>query len=94
MSDSLMSTERRCYLCGNPDVHKHHIYAGTGRRDASEREGCWVYLCPPHHNMSDFGVHFDKQLDERLKRLCQKRWMARTGKSRDEFRAIFGRSYV
>lgn len=92
--ESLYSTEQECWICHSPTVHLHHIYGGHGRRPISDREGCWVYLCPAHHNMSDFGVHFDHQLDQFFKADCQRRWEARNGKGHDDFRQLFGRSYL
>lgn len=94
MSESIISNEQNCYVCGTPyGLHKHHIFEGIGRRQVSERYGCWVYLCARHHNMSDEGVHFNKSLDEKLKRICQEEWEKRYG-DRDEFRKHFRRSYL
>ena len=98
MSESLFSDDPRCLICGRPYVHRHHIYPGNGRRDVSEQEGCWVYLCPFHHNMSNHGVHFDRKLDLTLREECQRRWEAREGLEGDEahdaFRRLFGISYL
>lgn len=94
VKDSLFSNNPECYICHDTRVtHVHHIY-GASNRQISEREGCWVYLCPYHHNMSDFGVHFDKKLNLDLKQECQRRWMVREGKSTEDFRMLFGRSYL
>ena len=86
--------EDGCWLCGNPTVHKHHVYGGTGRRQVSEREGCYVYLCPAHHNMSSVGVHFDHQLDMRLKAECERRWLEANGATEADFIRTFGRNYL
>ena len=94
MSKSLFSDERECWLCHSPEVHKHHVYPGNGRRQISEREGCWLYLCPAHHNMGEFGVHFDRQLDLAIRQECQRRWMESNEATADEFREIFGCSYL
>lgn len=94
MSSSIISNERVCYVCGTPiNLHKHHVYPGNGRREVSEKYGCWVYLCAKHHNMSNAGVHHDKKLDLHLRRLCQARWETKYG-DRDEFRKAFGCSYL
>ena len=94
MAESIISNEKICYLCKTPyNIHKHHIYAGTGRRDNAEKYGCWVYLCAAHHNMSDYAVHFNKTLDLGLKKLCQERWEEIYG-TREEFRTVFGKSYL
>lgn len=92
--ETLYSSERMCFICHSPKVHLHHIYGGNGRRQVSDREGCWLYLCPNHHNMSRFGVHFDKELDKSLKADCQRRWMRKNEKTEQDFIATFGRSYI
>ena len=94
---SLYGNERECFLCHDTNVHKHHIFFGSGRRSISDDEGCWVYLCPMHHNMSDFGVHFDKSLDMFFKEDCQRWWEGREGLKEPEhetFRARFHGSYL
>ena len=91
---SIVSNERVCLVCGTPlDLHRHHVYEGIGRRKLSEKYGCWVWLCARHHNMSQLGVHFNHDLDERIKRVCQREWIKRYG-TKDDFIKIFGRSYL
>ena len=92
-SKSLLSNEQVCYVCGCTGVHRHHIYYGTANRKISEKYGCWVWLCPDHHNMSDAGVHFDKRLDLALKAECQERWEKEYG-TREDFRRIFGKNFL
>lgn len=91
---SLLSDERICLVCGTTqNLHKHHIFGGANRRK-SERDGCWCYLCAPHHNMSDKGVHFNKELDTRLKQRCQIKWQEVYNKSEDDFIKEYGRNYL
>ncbi len=90
---SLISNDKTCYVCGRNTVHKHHIFYGTANRKQSEKYGCWVWLCPYHHNMSNDGVHFNRELDLQIKRECQERWEAEYG-TREEFRNIFGKNYL
>ena len=93
MSKSIISNERKCLVCGTPlGLHKHHIYQAYARR-ASERWGCWCYLCGRHHNLSNEGVHFDKDLDMRLKRHCQRK-LEDLGWKREEFISVFGKNYL
>lgn len=90
---SIISNERFCLVCGSPmNIHKHHIYEGSGRRKLSEQYGCWCYLCARHHNMSNQGVHFNKVLDLKLKQQCQKAF--EWNHTRDDFIKIFGRNYL
>lgn len=81
-------------ICGSrQNIHKHHVFFGANRK-ISEREGCWVYLCARHHNMSDEGVHFNKELDKRLKEITQSAWQANNMASKADFIALFGRNYI
>ena len=94
MSKSLISDEERCWVCYTTmNLHRHHIFYGRDNRLQSELQGCWVYLCSTHHNMSDRGVHFNKALDLRLKQECQRRWESEKG-TRADFIRLFGRSYL
>lgn len=94
MSKSLISSEKKCNVCDTPlDIHRHHIFFGTANRKQSEKYGCWCYLCTRHHNMSDEGVHFNKDLDIKLKKLCQERWEGIYG-TREQFIQTFGRNYL
>lgn len=50
-------------------------------------------MCGYHHNLSAKGVHFNKSLDESLKRLTQERLEAQ-GWTREKFMSVFGRNYL
>ena len=90
--NSIMQDTKECYVTGRPyGLHVHHIFYGPNRKN-SEKYGCWVYLIPEYHNMSDNGVHFDREFDLRLKRECQKRFEEVYPDL--DFREIFGKSYL
>ena len=90
---SILSNEKVCYICGSPNnLHRHHVFGGANRK-RSDREGCWVYLCAPHHNMSDKGVHFDREADLKLKRECERAWVDRNGTIED-FIEAYGKNYI
>lgn len=94
MAKSILQEEKCCFVCMKTyGLHKHHIFEGRGRRQISEREGCWVYLCARHHNASNAGVHFNKPFDTKLKQICQKKWEELNG-SREDFIRTFGRNYL
>ena len=81
-----------CLVCRTTrDIHIHHIYAGSNRKN-SEKHHCIVALCYRHHNGSDAGVHFNRELDLRLKRFAQAKF--EETHTREEFRAIFGKSWL
>ena len=90
---SLISNEKKCYVCGTTqNIHLHHIYRGYAFRKVSDKYGCWVYLCGYHHNLSNEGIHFNKELDTRIKQLCQRKFQEAYPDL--DFRKIFGRSYL
>jgi hypothetical protein len=92
MIDSIMQEEKKCYITGSvTDLHKHHCFDGC-RRKASDKWGCWVWLRSDYHNMSDHGVHFDSELDMRLKRETQKRFERLYG--HNKFMQVFGKNYL
>ena len=62
-----------CYICGSSDrVAIHEIYYGTANRKKSKEDSMCVPLCWTHHNGSNQGVHFNKELDLKLKIIGQK----------------------
>ena len=94
MSKSLISDDKFCIICGTRlNIHRHHIYEGSGRRKLSEKYGCWCYLCAKHHNMSNEGIHFNKKLDLKVKQKCQEVWESQFG-NREDFIKVFGKSYL
>lgn len=92
MSKSIISNDRKCYVCGTTyNLHRHHIYFSSNRKP-SEKHGFWCYLCGFHHNLSNEGVHFNRELDLKLKEECQRRF--EENGTREEFVKIIGRNYL
>lgn len=92
MSKSIMQDEKECYITGSTEnLARHHIFYGPYRQ-ASERFGCWCYLRADWHNMSNYGVHFNRDLDLMLKAECQRRFEEIY--SHQEFMDTFGRNYL
>jgi hypothetical protein len=89
----LPKVEKKCYITGATEgLHKHHIFGGANRK-LSEQYGLYVYLIPKYHNMSDEGVHFNREFDLQLKREGQRKFESLYG-SREDFRRIFGKNYL
>ncbi len=82
-----------CYVCGNTHVHAHHCIPGTANRKKSEKYGLKIYLCPYHHNMSDEGVHFNRNFDMSVRKLAQSKFEEHYG-TREDFIREFGRNYL
>ena len=92
---SIMQADRQCYVTGSTvNLVRHEIYYGRGRREASKRWGCWVWLRPDWHNTSNYGVPMwgGRDLDRRLKQACQRRFEELY--SHEAFVRTFGRSYL
>lgn len=83
----LYETERS----GN--LHRHEIFFGSNRKKSIEY-GLVVFLTPEMHNMSNAGVHFNREFDLELKRLGQKAAMDYYGWDIKTFRSLFGKNYL
>lgn len=91
--ESVLQKVKECYVCRTTmNLHRHHIFYGTANRKQSEKYKLTVYLCQEHHT-GNTGVHFQKDLDMHLKKIAQEHFEAEIG-SREDFRRIFGRSYL
>lgn len=90
--DSILQNKKECYITGDTQgLHKHHVYPGS-RRKASAEWGCWVWLRADWHNLADYGVHFNLDLDRRLKQECQEKFEELYG--HDKFMSVFGKNYL
>lgn len=89
---SLLQSEKKCYITGSTnDLHKHHVYMGSNRKNA-DKWGCWVWLRADWHNMSNYGVHFNKELDLKLKREMQEAFEKKY--SHEKFMEVFHKNYL
>lgn len=90
---SIMQDTKECYITGSTvNLHRHHVFGGNPNRRLSEKYGCWVWLRADWHNLSNYGVHFDKELDLRIKRETQARFEDLYG--HEKFMKVFGKSYL
>lgn len=92
--DSIIQKDlTECFVCKtNRNINTHHVFFGTANRKMSDKYGCVVALCVEHHT-GNAGVHRNKELDMHLKKLSQAHF-ERVHGSREEFRRIFGKSYL
>ena len=84
----LYETERKQGLV------RHEVFFGSARRQKSIRLGLVVFLTPEMHNMSNFGVHFNREFDLQLKRIGQQAAMDYYDWSKEKFIKEFGRNYL
>ncbi len=95
MANSILQAEKVCYITGSKiNLHKHHIYHGTGNRQVSEDNGFWVWLQGDWHNQADYGVHGKDghDINFKLKEICQSEY--EKTHSREEFIKLIGRNYL
>lgn len=99
MAKSIIQEDKNhCFLCGRighgDTLDEHHVFFGINRKN-SEKYGLKVYLC--HNSCHIFGknaVHQNAKVDRAVKETVQKRAMAHYGWTEDDFRSIFGKSYL
>lgn len=84
----------RCIVCGGTRQCLHEVFYGTANRKKSIEWGLVVPLCNACHNMSDRGVHFNKELDLKLKEMAERKWLEYYNKSIDDFIKEFGRNVI
>lgn len=93
MSKSIIQNNKECYITHSTyNLHKHHIFEGTANRKLSEKYGLWVWLRADWHNMSNYGVHFNKELDNKLKIIAQRRFMEEY--PHQDFVKVFGKNFI
>lgn len=92
---SVFQNKKECFICKSTrKLNDHHIFPGS-RRKISERLGLKVWLCTNHHTVLNESVHQNPNhgLDLRLKQMAQTYFEEHIG-DRDEFREIFGKSWL
>jgi hypothetical protein len=81
-----------CYLCGKSGwLECHHIF-GKYQRKLSSEQGFTVFLCHDCHNERPNGVHFNREVDRRLKAECQRKYLETH--TMDEWMSLVGRNYI
>ena len=95
MARSIISEERRCFICGSHQwIEIHHIFSGVANKKLSEKYGLKVPLCHYCHNEPPNGVHFNKEIRHKLQAYAQKKAMKRYGWDMETWRSLFGRNYL
>ena len=73
--------------------HRHEIFGGANRHKSIE-DGLVIFLMPEDHNMGDNGIHKNREFDLYAKRKAQARWMEFYGKTEEQFRKRYGKSWL
>ena len=73
--------------------HRHEVF-GASNRQKSIEDGLVIFLRPEDHNMSERGIHANREFDLYAKRKAQLRWMEFYGKTEEQFRKRYGKSWL
>lgn len=73
--------------------HRHEVFGGANRQHSIE-DGLVIFLLPEMHNMSDKGIHFNKEFREYAQRIAQKTWMEYYNKTEDDFIKRYGKNFL
>lgn len=91
---SILQDKKECYVCKTTqNIHIHEVFFGRNRLN-SIKYGCCVYLCGKHHNQSNLGVHFNKELDLKLKKEMENQFLKHYNKTKEDFINIFKINYL
>lgn len=79
-----------CYICGRPASDTHHMIHGTANKRLADQDGLTCRLCHAcHMRLHDTGEH-----DFELKQEAERRWLAKTGKTVEDFIDRYKRNYL
>lgn len=85
----------QCIECGLNNVELHEVFFGTANRKLSIEDGLVIPLCKARHHAGNLiGIHKDKDLNEKWKKIAQKRWQEFYGKTKEDFIKRYGISYI
>lgn len=76
--------------------HRHEVFYGysNGNRQKSIEDGLVIFLRPEDHNMSENGIHANREFDLYAKRKAQARWQEFYGKTTEQFIKRYGKNYL
>lgn len=96
-------TDEFCIMPDNPPIwrnyrenytlHRHEIFHGPNRQ-RSINDGMVIFLPPELHNMSNRGIHFNREFEDCVKVLAERVWIDYYGKTIDDFMCAYGRNYL
>jgi hypothetical protein len=81
-----------CYFTGKSPVERHHIF-GASNKKHSEEYGYILPLSPELHPNGASAGKQAKEIDTYIKQMAQRHFEENHG-TREDFRRIFGKSYL
>lgn len=93
MKSIIQKDNSRCFFCGaTQGLEEHHVFGGVANRKISELYGLKITCCAYHHRDPKEGVQYNKELNQRTKRLAQIAFEARH--SHDEWMQLIRKNYL
>jgi len=86
----LVNDLTKCVECGEK-AYKHEVFYGNNKQH-SIKHGLVIPLCIIHHTESPTGIHHNKDLCDKWHKIAQLKF--EETHTREDFRKIFGRSYL
>ena len=84
-----------CRVCGiEGQMAHHHMIPGNPGRKLSEKYGLVCPICPRCHDTIHSGSMYGVKTLHRLTREAQRQAMEEQNWTEDEFRQVFGKSYL
>lgn len=82
-----------CLICrARQGIEIHEVFYGTANRKKSIKWGLYVGLCYQHHRGQPNGVHFNKALNEKLRKFAQRKFEELHG--HEAFMQEFHKNYL
>lgn len=72
---------------------RHEVFGGINRQ-RSIKDGLVIFLTPEMHNMSNKGIHFNKEFMDYVHKIGQQTWQEYYNKTKDDFIKEYGKSYI
>ena len=84
-----------CIECGTSYVELHEVFYGIANRKKSIEDGLVIPLCKKyHHHGNLIGIHQDKDLNLKYKKIAERKWLEYYDKSINDFINRYGQNYL
>ena len=77
------------------NVELHEVFFGARNREKSIEDGLVIPLCKKeHHRGNLIGIHKDRKLNYKYKKIAEKRWLEHYDKTTEDFIKRYGKNYL
>ena len=84
-----------CIECGRSIVELHEVFFGGRNRNKSIEDGLVIPLCKKYHHQGNLvGIHKDKELNLKYKKIAEFIWLKHYNKTEEEFIKRYGKNYL